>query len=353
MGNSVGSKAAPPIHDMVASLQSQLCASRRQDCSTVLPRSTMVDGRYVLSQKHFPEISEYSSLSDLIRWKTEAEPHPSYSDEFLDKELPVISPSKQKLTEGAAAGTIQATWLGHASVLVQFNGWNVIVDPIFSERCSPSQWFGPSRLRPSPVKDNLNVLPHLDMCCISHNHYDHLDLNSITALSSAFPDMVYCVPLGMKEWLIDSGVQNPILEMDWSESATINDTSSESRCSVTVHCIPCQHWCARGRLDRNKCLWCAWCVSTAHGSFFFGGDTGYCPLIFKQVPKFMGGSRISLAALPIGAYGSDGEKWFHKYCHMNPNEAVLTHKDITAKVYSPFTYYTTYFTNRVVHDRHR
>lgn len=333
MGNATGTGTLSPIHEEVAKLQTRLCASRGHPCSSALPRSTMVGGRFVLDRNHFPEVIEYSTLSDLVRWKTEAEPHPTYSQEFLEKELPVLAPSKEKLAAGAAEGKIQATWLGHASVLVQFNGWNVIVDPIFSERCSPSQWFGPSRLRPSPVKDNVSVLPKLDMCCISHNHYDHLDLNSIKELCAAHPDMVYCVPLGMKEWMTDSGVQNPILEMDWSESATINDMSGDLRCPVTVHCIPCQHWCARGRLDRNKCLWCAWCVSTPQGSFFFGGDTGYCPLIFKRIPEFMDGSPISLAALPIGAYGSDGEKWFHKYCHMNPNEAVLTHTDIKAKVF--------------------
>jgi hypothetical protein len=81
-------------------------------------------------------------------------------------------------------------------------------------------------------------------------------------------------------------------------------------------------------MDRNKCLWASWAVFTTNGSFFFGGDTGYCSM-FKRVGQLFPNG-ISLAALPIGAYGSDGEKWFHRPNHLDPAEAVQTHLDLNA-----------------------
>jgi N-acyl-phosphatidylethanolamine-hydrolysing phospholipase D len=206
------------------------------------------------------------------------------------------------------------TWLGHASVLAQFNGWNVLSDPIFSERCSPVQWAGPCRLRPPPLL--AHQLPRIDAIVISHNHYDHLDTQSVVDLNTHHPDAMWFVPLGMKEWFDATGVYN-VVEMDWSETIDLpNDSPSKERSPLTITCVPCQHWCARSLLDRNKCLWSSWVLKVqGGGSFFFGGDTGYCP-IFKLIGNEF--SDISVAAIPIGAYGAPFEAWFHAPNHMNP-----------------------------------
>lgn len=222
-------------------------------------------------------------------------------------------------------------------MLTQWDGWNVLTDPIFSERCSPVQWAGPKRLRPSPVQ--AEDLPPVDVCVISHNHYDHLDAQTVVSLNKIHQKMIWMVPLGMRDWMTDIGVHN-VVELDWSEKVTISDLSGKNRPPLTLHCkllliissnfpgLPCQHWCSRTRFDKNMCLWSSWAATTSTAGFFFGGDTGYCP-IFAKIGRTI--PNITLSAIPIGAYGSPKERWFHQYNHMNPSEAVQTHIDLNSK----------------------
>lgn len=151
--------------------------------------------------------------------------------------------------------------------------------------------------------------------------------------------------IGMKSWMNDCGIFN-VVEMDWSEEVVIDthfqpctefenyvnevNTDVISRPPIQIVCIPCQHWCRRTLLDTNQCLWSAWYLATPRGpsSFFFGGDTGYCPM-FAKVGEHLG--PIELSAIPIAAYGSESEAWFHKPNHMNPEEAVKTHLDLKSK----------------------
>jgi N-acyl-phosphatidylethanolamine-hydrolysing phospholipase D len=119
-------------------------------------------------------------------------------------------------------------------MLTQWDGWNVLADPIFSERCSPFQWAGPKRLRPSPV--HAADLPPVDVCVISHNHYDHLDLETVKEMNSHHQSLIWMVPLGMKEWMTDQGVHN-VVELDWSEKVTISDLSPKNRPPLTIHCM--------------------------------------------------------------------------------------------------------------------
>ncbi len=116
-----------------------------------LPRSTYIDGKFHLLKEHFPDYIEYRNLADIRRWRSSAGTTPTYSESFLTEHLPVLPPNKVLLDKGASKGSIQATWIGHASVLTQWEGWNVLADPIFSERCSPFSFAGPKRLRPSPI----------------------------------------------------------------------------------------------------------------------------------------------------------------------------------------------------------
>ncbi len=169
-----------------------------------LPRSTFIEGRFHLLKEHFPDYIEYRSFQDIRRWRSNAGATPTYSEEFLNEHLPVLPPNKALLESGAEKGHVQATWIGHASVLTQWEGWNVLADPIFSERCSPFSFAGPARLRPSPVhgKD----LPQLDVIVISHNHYDHLDTQTVVDISATHPHVMWFVPLKMKQWFLGKNV---------------------------------------------------------------------------------------------------------------------------------------------------
>ncbi len=214
-----------------------------------------------------------------------------------------------------------ATWIGHATVLMQVNGVNLLFDPIFSERASPVSFAGPKRKVPPAL--TVDQLPHIDVVMISHNHYDHLDRASVVALnrqSRGAP--LFLVPLGLKSWMHDQGIEN-VRELDWWQQANVP--------GLTLTLVPVQHWSARGLTDRFKTLWGGWAAVTAAGaaqpfSLFFGGDTGYSKDFIDIGKRFNG---FDLALLPIGAYEP---RWFMKAQHVNPAEAVRIHRDINARV---------------------
>ena len=110
------------------------------------------------------------------KWRSTCPANPVMSPEEIKRELPVRKPSQEALAN-PPANKMQVTWLGHASVLTQWDKWNVLCDPIFSERCSPTQLIGPRRLQAPPLL--AHELPPIDVICISHNHFDHLDLHSV------------------------------------------------------------------------------------------------------------------------------------------------------------------------------
>lgn len=137
--------------------------------------------------------------------------------EFLEENLPVQTPDLHKMSN-PPRNRMQATWMGHSSILVQMGGWNVLADPIFSERCSPVAEYGlgPKRLRPSAIdlKKTAEMLPRIDAIVISHNHFDHLDTQSVKALAELRPAPMWFVTLGTAAWFHALGVKN-VVEMDW------------------------------------------------------------------------------------------------------------------------------------------
>ena len=309
--------------------------SEAGEVRTRLPGSTKVDGRFVIDKKLFPGwVDHVTDVSGVLKWKWEmmgnAAPMPS--TEELDKLLPVHSPDVSAL-RSPPEERVQVTWLGHASCLVQWEGWTVLADPIFSERCSPMQWAGPKRVRPAPLQ--IDALPRVDAIVISHNHYDHLDLNTVVELLEQQPEATFFVPLGMKSWFEeakDGGSKN-VVEMDWGEEVVLKDEDMPAladtpRAPLTVVSVPCQHWCKRTPWDTNKCLWSSWIAKTDNLTYFFGGDTGYCGEVFKMAGDLY---PVDLSAIPIAAYGVPEERWFHKPNHMDPEEAVKCHIDLKSK----------------------
>ncbi|KAJ2724831.1 hypothetical protein GGI07_001683 [Coemansia sp. Benny D115] len=211
--------------------------------------------------------------------------------------------------------TLTATWIGQSTCFVQMEGLNILTDPIFKRRTVYS-WLGPERLRPAPCQ--LADLPKPDVVLVSHNHFDHLDIDVVRALGNSAR---WFVPLGLGPWFARLGVTN-VCEMDWWQEQQLEMPGGKS---FTIAATPTQHWSGRNGLDSNCTLWCSFLVRGQKASLFHCGDTGYCPA-FEEVGKRYG--PVSLAILPIGSYEP---RWYMCHQHTNPEDAVLIHRDLRAK----------------------
>jgi N-acyl-phosphatidylethanolamine-hydrolysing phospholipase D len=251
------------------------------------------------------------------------------SEKELDQTFPVMQMDFDALREPDEA-SIQSTWIGHSTLLVQMSAWNIITDPIFSSRCAPTQFMGPRRYRrpACTIRELFEKGIHIDVVLISHNHYDHLDYASVKELAALALEtghnIHFVVPLGVKAWFTshvpDSFKKgNAVTEIDWHESHIINDGA---RRSLEVTGLPMQHWSSRHGFDRDKSLWCGFGVKVMKNdenecmNFLFAGDTGY----FHELESI--GSTYGpfhLAAIPIGAYEP---RWFMKDEHADPDDAV-------------------------------
>ena len=232
-------------------------------------------------------------MLDLTLEKCHPKFHPNFQE--LDKTLPVRK-LDQEVSRPPEEG-IRITWLGHASVLFQFDGFTILADPIFSDRCSPLSFSGPKRYRPSPC--TVAELPHIDAVCISHNHYDHLDVQTVYDLNDRFGNKLsWFVPDGLKYWMNQSGVRENVYESDWWSEKEISLKTSDNIKMKFVF-TPTKHWCGRGVFDRNKVLWGSWTIIGPRYRVYFAGDTAYCPG-FKEIGHKYG--PFDVAAIPIGAY---------------------------------------------------
>jgi N-acyl-phosphatidylethanolamine-hydrolysing phospholipase D len=219
------------------------------------------------------------------------------------------------------------TWIGHATVLAQFSGLNVITDPVFAERVSPVSFAGPARAQPPGM--TLAQLPRIDVVLISHNHYDHLDEMSVQALNAqAGGAPRFVVPLGLKAWLVERGVAaERIAELDWWQAHALAP-------GVEVVLTPAQHWSGRGLTDRLATLWGGFAVFAPDFHFFYSGDTGYSKDFQDIAARFATrhgaaqGGGFDIALLPIGAYEP---RWFMQQQHTNPEESVRIHRELGAK----------------------
>ena len=205
-------------------------------------------------------------------------------------------------------GKIQVTWIGHSTFLLQFDGLNILTDPVFARHASPF----PTRKtrRRAPLGMSLEELPPIDAVIISHNHYDHLDAATVRELGNR---PRYFVPLKQGDWFRKKGITN-VVELDWWQSAEFGP--------VRFHCVPAQHFSSRGLGDRNRALWCGWVMETSRGKIYFVGDSGYFPG-FRQIGRRVGPLR--LAFIPIGAYYP---RWGLEKIHISPTEAVSVHREV-------------------------
>jgi L-ascorbate metabolism protein UlaG (beta-lactamase superfamily) len=204
------------------------------------------------------------------------------------------------------------TFIGHATFLIQTATGNILTDPMYSTRAGPFNVLGPRRVREPAVR--FGDLPPVSTVLLSHNHYDHCDLQTLRMLAQRFDPLVL-TPLGNGPLVRSAGIQR-VEELDWWQE------SKSAGMPITL--TPAQHFSARTPLDRNRALWGGFIVEAESARIFFAGDSAYRPF-FRDIRERLG--PIDLALLPIGAYEP---RWFMQAVHMNPAEAVQAHLDLEA-----------------------
>jgi L-ascorbate metabolism protein UlaG (beta-lactamase superfamily) len=215
-------------------------------------------------------------------------------------------PVRQSVPPPRVGGdAMRITFIGHATVLIQTQGLNILTDPIWSERASPFSFIGPKRVRAPGVA--FNRLPKIDLVLISHNHYDHLDLATLKRLWQRDRPLIV-TSLGNDTILRTEEIEATAL--DW------NGRISPAP-DVEVVVQRNHHWSSRWGTDRNRALWSAFSVRLPGGNIFYSGDTGYGDGSWVKEAAARGPFR--LAIIPIGAYEP---RDFMKTNHVNPEEAM-------------------------------
>lgn len=199
------------------------------------------------------------------------------------------------------------TMVGHATLLIQVAGLNILTDPVWSDRASPFTFAGPRRATAPGIR--FEALPRIDAVLLTHNHYDHLDLATLARLKAAYDPLVI-TPLGNDTIVHEAVPDMRITTGNWGHTVALGP--------ATVHFEPCHHWSARGTRDRSMALWSAFLIDTPAGRIFHIGDTGFDQgRPYRDLPQKHG--KIRAAILPVGAYEP---RWFMRDQHQDPAEAV-------------------------------
>lgn len=215
------------------------------------------------------------------------------------------------------AGGLRITLIGHSSLLIEIDGKRILTDPVWSERASFLSWMGPKRFFEAPLK--LDELPPLDGILLSHDHYDHLDKNTIEFFAGTTIPFFCSKGVGqhLEKWGI---LANFITELDWGDSVMITDD-----CILTA--TPARHFSGRGIIGRNETLWASFVIKTPQHNIFFGADSGWFPG-FKEIGDEFG--PFDLTMLEIGAYGK-----YWPDIHMGPDHASNAHLALRGKLMMP------------------
>jgi len=212
---------------------------------------------------------------------------------------------------------VRLSFIGHASWLIQTGGLNILVDPVWSERVSPFAFAGPRRHNDPGIA--FDALPDIDVVLVSHGHYDHLDIRTLSKLTARFAPRVVTA-LGNDLTMTDADSKIRAEAYDWHDRVILSD-------EVAVTLVPTRHWTARGLFDRNKALWASFVLETPRGRLYIVCDSGYgTGAHFRRVAEAH--APIKLAILPIGAYEP---RWFMRDQHMNPEDAVQALQDCGAE----------------------
>lgn len=210
---------------------------------------------------------------------------------------------------------ITVTWLGHSTTLITSKGLIILTDPVLNNKRLPPLHLG---LKPFPYSTNyeVNDLPKIDIVLISHDHYDHLDMETIKKIK----DSMFFVPLGVKSHLVGWGVdEKNIYELDWYDKKSFPD--------IDLIFAPARHFSGRGLFNKDKTLWGSWIIKSKNKTLYFGGDSGYFNE-FKKIGKEYG--PFDLVMLDTGQYN---KAW--PLGHMFPEEVIQASVDLDAKAVLP------------------
>jgi L-ascorbate metabolism protein UlaG (beta-lactamase superfamily) len=271
------------------------------------PPSDHFDGRHFFDPDGVPP----RSLREVLRWQ--------FGRDRQRQTWPEWAPSPHIDTPPARVGgdKVRLSFVGHVSWLIQTSGLNILIDPVWSARASPFRWAGPKRRNDPGIA--FDALPPIDVALVSHGHYDHLDVATLSKLAARFSSRVI-TPLGNDVAMRNADPAISAQAFDWHQRAELGG-------GLAVTLVPTQHWTARGLFDRNKALWASFVLETPAGKIYIVCDSGYGEgKHFRRVREAHGPLR--LAILPIGAYEP---RWFMRDQHMNPADAVKALDDCGAE----------------------
>lgn len=253
---------------------------------------------------HTPNLTEgvsYYSVSKEFFFGEKKRVTPADAIPFMKTDLLTLSPDADVLV-----------WFGHSSYFIQIDGKKILVDPVFSGAASPI----PSTTRAFTGTDPYTAedIPEIDFLLITHDHWDHIDYQTILKLKPKIKQVICGLGNGghFEHWGFE---KNIIVEMDWNEYVSPDD-------GFTVHAVPARHFSGRGFV-RNKSLWVSFVLQTPTFRVFIGGDSGY-DTHFAEIGKTFGA--FDLVILDNGQYD---KSW--KYIHMRPEEVLQAAMDLQAR----------------------
>ena len=273
------------------------------------PHGDHFDGREF---RNLDGVPAGASLADVLRWKFLGGPVPPWPVHPAPDAVAPVLPA------AVPPGEMAATFVGHSTFLLQFGGgFNVLTDPVWSDRASPVAFAGPRRARPPALA--LESLPPISLVLVSHAHYDHLDLPTLRRLEERFSPW-FLTGLGNRAFLQKNGLRK-VEELDWWQTFTPPVANAEG---MAITFTPAQHWSARSFTGRNRALWGGFWLRQAALQVYFAADTGF-GRHFALIRERLGPPGV--AFLPIGAYEP---RWFMRLQHMNPDDAVQAHLALAA-----------------------